>query len=170
MLQNIIILLVWFSCIYKQNIISMFLFVILVIYSQCSTPTTLLLVRTSIAVLIVVQYWIEVFDLSSYNSPKQFPSQLMDTHNHTVYPNEDTFFYNVPILLSFNATRNAQGKIIESEVNLNVTSYFCLDVERRKMNGLWLDYITTVLVSLYFNTTNLWLLFKPIKITLSEKT
>ena len=32
MLQNFIILLVWFSCIYKQNLISMFLFVILVIY------------------------------------------------------------------------------------------------------------------------------------------
>ena len=31
-LQNIIVLFVWFSCIYKQNIISMFLFVILVFY------------------------------------------------------------------------------------------------------------------------------------------
>ena len=171
MLQNIIVLLVWFSCIYKQNIVSMFLYVILVIYSQRRTPITLLLVRTSIAVLIVLQYWIDVFDLSSYNSPKPFPEQVVNTtQGHAVYPNQDQFFYNIPVLLSFNATRDDQGQIISSEVNLNVTSYFCMDIERRKMNGLWLDYLVTILVYLYFNTTNLWLLFKPIKVTRSENT
>ena len=45
-----------------------------------------------------------------------------------------------------------------------------MDVTSNKMNGIWLDYFATILVSVYFNTTNLWLLFQPIKITLSPKT
>ena len=113
-----------------------------------------------------------MLDLSSYNSPKQFPEHILNTtgNGDAVYPNEDAFYYNIPLIMSFNATRNETGKITASEVNLNVTSYFCMDIESRKMNGLWLDYIVTLLVSLYFNTTNLWILFKPVKITLSEKT
>ena len=120
MLQNIIVLTIWFSCIYKQNIISIVLFVILVIYSQFSNPTTMFLLRTSVSLLIVVQYCIELLDLSSYNSPKKFPTLLLN--NQTVYPNAEQFYYNIPILLSFNATKNeTTGHIINSTANLNVT-------------------------------------------------
>ena len=45
-----------------------------------------------------------------------------------------------------------------------------MDVNSRKLNGLWLDYIVTLLVVVFFNTTNLWIIYKPVKITLSEQT
>lgn len=73
--------------------------------------------------------------------------------------------------MSFNATRNATtGQIIDSQVNLNTTSYYCLDVSSRKLDGLWLDYIVTLLVVVFFNTTNLWIIYKPVKIILSDQT
>ena len=73
--------------------------------------------------------------------------------------------------MSFNATRNATtGQIVNSAVNLNITSYFCMDVNSRKLNGLWLDYVVTLLVVVFFNTTNIWIIYKPVKITLSDQT
>ena len=45
-----------------------------------------------------------------------------------------------------------------------------LDLEKRRMNGLWIDFIVTVLVAVYFNTCSFWILFRPIKIIMSKKT
>ena len=53
-LENLCILLVWFSCIYKQNILSMVMFIVLVIYIYHRSGTTLLLVRTTIVILFVI--------------------------------------------------------------------------------------------------------------------
>ena len=54
LMENFTILLVWFSCIYKQNIVSMLLFAVLVLYSFHKTGLTLLIVRSSVAVLLVL--------------------------------------------------------------------------------------------------------------------
>ena len=147
----------------------MFLFVVLVLYSYHKTGTTLLIVRTTVAVLIVLQYWADLMDLSSYNSPKKFPNELTGD-NHTVYPNEQQFYYDVPYIFARNSTQNATGHITNATVNLNVTSYFMFDLESRRMNGLWIDFIVTLLVAVYFNTCSFWLLFRPIKIIMSKKT
>ena len=77
LLENFCILLVWFSCIFKQNILSMVLFLFLVIYTYHRSGNTLLLVRSTVVILFVLQYWIEVFNLSDYNSPKPFPKHLV---------------------------------------------------------------------------------------------
>ena len=77
LMENSTILLVWLSCIYKQNIISMILFIVLVLYSFHKTGTTLLIVRTTVAVLLALQYWADLIDLSSYNSPKPFPEYII---------------------------------------------------------------------------------------------
>ena len=45
-----------------------------------------------------------------------------------------------------------------------------LDLETRKMNGMWIDFAVTVLVAIYFNTCSFWILFRPIKIVMSKKT
>ena len=110
-----------------------------------------------------------MIDLSTYNSPKPFPNYLIG-ENQTVYPNAGQFFYDVPYIFARNATRDQSGHIIEATVNLNYTTYFMLDVEMRKMNGLWIDFAVTVLVAVYFNTCSFWILFRPIKIIMSKKT
>lgn len=79
MLENLCILLVWFSVIYKQNVLSMILFFFLVIYTYYRSGSALLMVRTTVVILFVLQYWFEVFNLSSYNSPKPFPQHLIGT-------------------------------------------------------------------------------------------
>lgn len=57
-MENLCILFVWFSCIYKQNILSMILFFFLVVYTYNRTGNTLLYVRSCVVVLFVVQYWL----------------------------------------------------------------------------------------------------------------
>lgn len=147
----------------------MILFFVLVVYSFYKNSTTLLLVRTAVSILMVIQYWADLIDLSSYNSPKSIPSYIKGD-GQSVYPNDESFFYGVPYIFSRNATRNETGQIIEATVNLNYTSYFMLDLETRKMNGLWIDFIVTVIVAIYFNTCSFWILFRPIKIIMSKKT
>ena len=38
------------------------------------------------------------------------------------------------------------------------------------MNGLWIDFVVTILVAVYFNTCSFWLLFRPNKIIMSQTT
>ena len=83
LLENFCILLVWFSTIYKQNILSMFLFLFLVIYTYHRSANTLLLVRSTVVVVFVLQYWLEVGNLSHYNSPKVFPKHLIGDKDST---------------------------------------------------------------------------------------
>lgn len=168
MLENFCILFVWLSCIYKQNIFSMMLFFFLVIYTYNRSGNTLLAVRTCVVVLFVVQYWLEVANLSSYNSPKAFPDHLV-SKNMTVYPNTERFFYDIPLALSYNQSVDDMGQLTAS-ANLNITSYFSLDMGARKLNGLWIDFIMTATVAIYFSLCNFWVLFRPVKVTSSENT
>ena len=169
LMENFCILLVWFSCIYKQNILSMVLFFFLVIYTYKRTGTALLLVRSTVVVIFVLQYWIEVLNLSYYNSPKPFPVHVTGITT-SVYPNVDHYYYDIPLIMSYNTTTNSSGQITNSTVDLEYTSYFAMDATGRKMNGIWIDFTMTVIVALYFSICNFWMLFRPIKVTQSDET
>ena len=78
----------------------MAIFIVLVIYIYYRSGTTLLIVRTTIVILFVVQYWFEVLNISSYNSPKQFPEHLIG-ETSTVYPNPDHYYWDIPLIFSY---------------------------------------------------------------------
>ena len=48
-----------------------------------------------------------------------------------------------------------------------MTSYLGMDMGVGKMNALWIDFIMTVTVAVYFSLCNFWVLFRPIKVTSS---
>ena len=122
------------------------------------------MVRTTVVVLFVLQYWLEVFNLSSYNSPKIFPGHLIG-QNFTTYPNPEKFYYNVPFILSYNQYHNVEDGSLNATANLNYTSYLAMDAEGRKLNGIWIDFTMTVVVAIYFSMCNFWMLFRPVKVT-----
>lgn len=97
-------MLIWFSCIYKQNILSFFLFVVLVIHTYrdklSCIGSTFPLVRNTVLVIFLVQYVIAVASLSSYNSPSAMPQQLLATGN--VYPSAEHNYLAIPFY--FNMT------------------------------------------------------------------
>ena len=49
-------------------------------------------------------------------------------------------------------------------INVNVNNYFSVFVDRRRMNGFWIDFLVTILVIFYLNTCNFWMLYRDIKI------
>jgi hypothetical protein len=168
LLENLCILLVWFSCIFKQNILSMVLFVFLVIYTYHRSVTTLLMVRSIVVIIFVLQYWLEVFNLSDYNSPKPFPSHIVG--DGQIYPNADHFYYKVPFILHFNMTTDATTSVVTSTTNLEYMSYISMDAGNRKLNGIWIDFVMTIVVAIYFSLCNFWMLFRPVKVTQSMET
>jgi hypothetical protein len=85
-LEDIIILLVWVSCIYKENVLSLVLFIVLTFFTFARTGFSVLVVRYTVVIIFVLEYFMAVSCLSSYNSPQSFPTSLLG--NATVYPNE----------------------------------------------------------------------------------
>ena len=146
----------------------MFIFVVLVIYIYHRSSTTLLIVRTTIVIRFVVQYWLEVLNLSAYNSPKKFPIHLIGNET-TVYPNADHYYFDIPVIMRYNQTRLEDGAL-SAWANLNYTSYLAMDVDNRKLNGIWIDFAMTVAVAIYFSVCNFWMLFRPIKVVRSDQT
>lgn len=147
----------------------MILFCFLVIYTYKRSGKTLLWVRSTVVVLFVFQYWIEIFNLSYYNSPKSFPKHLVG-EGEKIYPDADHYYYKVPFILSWDQTTDASGKLLNSTANLNYWSYLTMDASNRKLNGIWIDFIMTVVVSIYFSLCNFWMLYRPIKVILSKET
>ena len=45
-----------------------------------------------------------------------------------------------------------------------------MDVDSRKLNGIWIDFAMTVAVAVYFSLCNFWMLFRPVKVVRSEET
>ena len=92
------VMMVWFSVIYKQSIFSVILFAVLCYHtfvSQHNTERPLVLIRYVVVSIFVLEYAMALTCLSSYNSPASFPPQLLTwtTPNGTftdyhVYPNE----------------------------------------------------------------------------------
>ena len=99
LIENLIILLIWFSTIYKQDVYSFILFIMLIYYSYKRSNTALFIVRTTILLLIFVQYISQVVDFSSYNSRQEFPKLLTGTDT-SVYPNSQHFYLKIPIFIS----------------------------------------------------------------------
>ena len=73
-------------------------------------------------------------------------------------------------MMSWNATRNETGDIIAADINLNVTSYAGFPPDASRLNGIWIDYVVILLVLVYFNFCNFWLLYKSAVIVRSETT
>lgn len=75
-MMEFVILLVWFSCIYKMNVLSFFLFFVLVIhtYRHKFQINTFSYVRHTVATILIIQYLVALMSLSSYNSPVEMPS------------------------------------------------------------------------------------------------
>ena len=45
-----------------------------------------------------------------------------------------------------------------------------MDAGRRKNNGIWIDFVMTVTVAVYFSLCNFWMLYRPVKVTQSTET
>ena len=45
-----------------------------------------------------------------------------------------------------------------------------MDADNRKLNGIWIDFATTVAVAVYFSVCNFWMLFRPVKVVRSDET
>jgi glycopeptide antibiotics resistance protein len=71
-------MLVFTSLIYKQNILSFVLFVVLVYYTiqKFRKQNPMLLVRYTVVLLILIEYFFALTNLSSYNSPTPLPASL----------------------------------------------------------------------------------------------
>lgn len=52
--ENIIVMLIWFSCIFKQDIYSFILFIMLVIHAYRRSYNTLTITRTTVLILLFI--------------------------------------------------------------------------------------------------------------------
>ena len=82
----------------------------------------------------------------------------------------DHFYYKVPFILNYNMKTDATTGIISSTANLDYTSYLSMDAAGRKLNGIWIDFVMTIVVAIYFSLCNFWMLFRPVKVTQSKET
>lgn len=71
-------MLVFISMIYKQNIYSFILYVVLLYYTvqKFRRANPMLLVRYTVVTVILIEYLFALTNLSSYNSPQKFPPVL----------------------------------------------------------------------------------------------
>lgn len=60
----------------------------------------MLLVRYTVVTVILLEYLLALTNLSSYNSPSNFPGELTRRDNpgegENVYPNPDQLYYTIP--------------------------------------------------------------------------
>jgi hypothetical protein len=72
LIQEIAIMLVFISMIYKQNIYSFILYVVLIYYTiqKFRKANPMLLVRYTVVFVILLEYALALTNLSSYNSPQ----------------------------------------------------------------------------------------------------
>ena len=97
--ENIIVMQIWFSCIFKQDIYSFLLFIMLVIHTYWRSYTTMTITRVTVLLLLFIQYLSQVVDFSSYNSKMPFP-QVITGNTTDIYPNPEHFYINVPLFIS----------------------------------------------------------------------
>ena len=93
-LEDIVILLVWVSCIYKENILSLFLFVVLTFFTFSRSGFSVLVVRYTVVTIFVLEYFTTLSCLSSYNSPRPLPTSILV---NGTYPNDENFYFYVPV-------------------------------------------------------------------------
>lgn len=71
-LEDIVILLVWVSCIYKENILSLVLFTVLTFFTFSRSGFSVLVVRYTVVTIFVLQYFATLSCLSAGNFSNQF--------------------------------------------------------------------------------------------------
>lgn len=77
LITELIMMLVWFSCAWKQNILSFLLLGLLVLHAYRDRVNLgNALVKQVIVLVILFQYISAVLSLSSYSSPVPLPAQL----------------------------------------------------------------------------------------------
>ncbi len=106
--------------------------------------------------------------MSTY-STSNWPNQILVNN---VYPNQQYYYYNIPICftLSTNYTTIDPGAQQVKSVDLKTLSFYSIDLNSKSVNGLWIDFMVTVLIYFYLNAFNFWLVATPHKIVLSERT
>jgi multisubunit Na+/H+ antiporter MnhE subunit len=96
LIQEFAVMLVFISLIYKQSILSFFLYIILLWYTikKFSKDNPMSLVRYFVVFIILLQYAMALTNLSSYNSPKAFPDAL----TFDIYANDPVIHpFSVPV-------------------------------------------------------------------------
>lgn len=68
----------------------------------------------------------------------------------------------------FNSTVTSNADI--PPVNIQGIAFFGLTADFQKLNGMWIDFFVIVLILVYFNLFNFWLLFEPTEIVRSSQT
>jgi hypothetical protein len=53
---------------------------------------------------------------------------------------------------------------------VGVLNFFAIAVGGRVLNGMWIDLIVVVIMYVYLNNLNLWVINKPYKVELSKET
>ena len=49
-------------------------------------------------------------------------------------------------------------------IQVYVCNFFGISVAGRTLNGMWLEFMVVVIMYVYLNNFNMWLLKKPVKI------
>lgn len=80
-LEELAIFFVWLSAIYKSNFFSIPLFVALLLFTMFRSSKTVVIVRTIVILVLIIDYLMSLTNLSSYNSPKIFPDTLLTWKN-----------------------------------------------------------------------------------------
>jgi hypothetical protein len=105
--------------------------------------------------------------MSSY-STKAWPDQILVNN---VYPNQEFYYFNIPICFSLSSNYTTVPTLGDVKtVNLRTLNFYSTDLENKPLNGLWIDFMVTVLIYFYLNSFNFWLVSTPHKIVPSERT
>jgi len=136
----------------------------------------MLLVRYTVVTVLVLEYLIYLTNLSSYSSPTPFPVQLtpQETINGTLYTtpypswnsttNDYEFYYfHIPFFFS----TPMATKTTPPSINVNLFTYFSIFITSDEQNGMWCDFIITLLVVLYLDSCNFFIITKKIKVVSS---
>ena len=106
--------------------------------------------------------------MSTYGS-SNWPTQILVDN---VYPNQQFYYFNIPICFALSTNTTAVdpvGTLVKS-VDLKTLSFYSIDLTSQSLNGLWIDFMVTVLIYFYLNAFNCWLVAIPHKIVCSERT
>lgn len=128
------------------------MYVVLVYYTiqKFRRSNPMLLVRYTIVLVILIQYVMALTNLSSYNSPKKFPSQLLEQDSDPllvpVYPSENKYYYSIPWY--FEVTRKTIDKngTLLPLIDVSFYEFFGISVAGRTLNGIWIDFIVLMFI------------------------
>ena len=97
-MEELIVLLCLMSLIYKQNILSFIIYIVVIFYTvqRFRSRSAISLCKYTILFVFLLQYGLAVLNMSSY-STKNWPTQILVNN---VYPNSEYYYYNIPLFFS----------------------------------------------------------------------